>query len=256
MSATNLGDGFAAVPEVNTTLNTEAGLSAAHEHVFTPLINYCLTTSLAGLTGVRAFIPFFMVAILQKLYEECPLHFTQSMDWLESWPGICLLGILMVGEIVGDCIPCVDEALDCAFAIFKPVVGMTLAGSIFYGITEPTGEETVSFGAVITALGITTIVAQAKALQTLAVDAASGGVGAPLRSLVETVGVMVFAALSVYFMIAAVIVFVLLLLIIIWFFIKCWSAKRKNWLLACCTCGGDDTHHDEDSEEEMSLWNR
>ncbi|CAE7663078.1 PSD3 [Symbiodinium sp. CCMP2456] len=146
------------------------------------LSNYVISLSLGGLTGVKAAIPMLLVAIGSKLSDRFPLHLEDT--WLDSWICIVVLGLLLILELVSDCIPALASCQDCAMLVAKPVLSFTMAlapsyGSQ-YGISSATG-----WLAAFSAGGLALVVAVIKAAWTLACDSCSGGCCSQVRSAVE-----------------------------------------------------------------------
>lgn len=165
---------------------------------------FLITMALSGLTGVRAFLPIFIVAVLSKLWEDFPLCLSEDGEWLNSWVAIGCIGILMVIELVGDCIPAVDEVMDCIMDVVKPIIAVVLALAPMLG--EDFGYQLV---AAVPSFFLCLIVALVKQGCTAAVDVASVGTCAPFRSISEDFFVVVATILSLVFMFVAAAVFLL-----------------------------------------------
>ncbi len=75
---------------------------------------------LAASTGLRAFLPVFVVGVLGRL-DLVPLR--ESFEWLGSTPALVIFGTAVVLEVLGDKIPGVDHFLDMAGTVIKPAAG-------------------------------------------------------------------------------------------------------------------------------------
>lgn len=75
---------------------------------------------LAASTGLRAFLPVFVVGVLGRL-DLVPLR--ENFEWLESAPALVIFGTAVVLEVLGDKIPGVDHFLDMAGTVIKPAAG-------------------------------------------------------------------------------------------------------------------------------------
>ncbi|CAE7245036.1 unnamed protein product [Symbiodinium natans] len=95
------------------------------------LSNYVISLSLGGLTGVKAAIPMLLVAIGSKLTDRFPLHLEDT--WLDSWWCIGVLSLLLVLELVSDCIPALASCQDCFMLLAKPMLGFAMALTPSYG---------------------------------------------------------------------------------------------------------------------------
>lgn len=185
----------------------------------TTLSNYVITEALSGLTGVRAFIPIFMVALGSKIWQdEFPLVLDESFWWLSYWPTIFLLGCLLILEVVGDCIPLVDEAMDVVMLVVKPILAIILALAPHYG--NQFFHKILAAGA---SCGMSLMVAVAKSVETAVVDVSTAGVGAPVRSAIEDASVVGLVGLTLIFFIGA-----LLVLAIILVFVVTWCCRRQH----------------------------
>jgi hypothetical protein len=102
-----------------------------------PFMDWLTTTALSftisGNTGVSPFMSLFLVGIIEKTNPEL-LQMDGTIEWiLSSWLSIVIWGILMVAEIVGKCIPVVDEIIDSAMVFVVPLVS-TLASLSTFGL--------------------------------------------------------------------------------------------------------------------------
>lgn len=88
---------------------------------YTPLLFQVATgVGLAAATGLRAFLPAFVVGVLGRL-DLLPLR--DGFDWLESTPALVIFGTAVVLEVLADKIPGVDHFLDVAGTALKPAAG-------------------------------------------------------------------------------------------------------------------------------------
>lgn len=92
------------------------------------LIPVLMGIALAAATGLRAFLPLFVLSLAARadLVQLSP-----SFDWIESMPALIALGVAVVLEILSDKIPVVDNVLDQIGGYIKPVAATVLASSLF-----------------------------------------------------------------------------------------------------------------------------
>lgn len=84
--------------------------------------------TVAGNTGVSPFLSLLLVGVLEKANPDL-LNMGGSIEaMLSSWPSLMVLVVLTVLELVGKCIPVVDEIIDSAMAFILPV--MSTLGSL------------------------------------------------------------------------------------------------------------------------------
>jgi len=204
---------------------------------------FLITMALSGLTGVRAFIPIFIVAVSSKLSEDFPLCLSEEGAWLNSWVSIVCIGILMVIELVCDCFPAVDEIMDVIMDVVKPLVAVVLALAPMVG--DDFGSQLV---AAVPSFCLSLIVALVKQGVTAAVDVASVGACAPLRSISEDLFVVTATVLSLVFVFAAAaVVFLWFLAVAIFVFYVCRKLiKRKR----TCKPGHGDTDESDSLTSE------
>mmetsp|Transcript_61508 Transcript_61508/g.133090 ORF Transcript_61508/g.133090 Transcript_61508/m.133090 type:complete len:276 (+) Transcript_61508:83-910(+) len=174
-------------------------------------MNYFLVAALSGLTGIRASIPIFGVALGSKLFENFPLELQEDFGWLREWHTIFGLGLLIVLEVVGDCIPCVDAAMDSVMLFLKPALSVLVSSATKW--EEPAHEAIAS----VTSLAVSIPVATGKMALDGAVIASTAGIGTPLRSCTEDILVVVLLVLS--FMIP-VTVLIILAFFLYWMYVK------------------------------------
>lgn len=197
------------------------------------MANMGIAVALSGLTGIKAFIPIFLVAVGSKFMgEDFPLALADG-SWLDSWPAIISLGVLLIGEMVSDCIPIVDEVLDAAMLFIKPVMAIIVAFTPYYG-EEGSGMSIVlTTIAVVNAGVLSELMAAFKAVETIAVDAGSMGTCAPVRSLIEDIVTIALTLIVITVGVAAAIIILVIMITLI----ICWVVRRKmNGKSLCPRC--------------------
>jgi hypothetical protein len=112
-----------------------------------PFLDWLTTTALSftisGNTGVSPFMSLFLVGIIEKTNPEM-LQMDGTIEWiLASWLSIVVWGTLMVLEIVGKCIPVVDEIIDSAMVFVVPIVSTLASLSTFGLFTAVNNGESV-----------------------------------------------------------------------------------------------------------------
>jgi len=84
------------------------------------LLQVAAGVGLAAATGLRAFLPAFLVGLLGR-FHVMPLR--SGFEWLESTPALVIFGTAVVLEILADKVPWVDHALDWVGTVIKPAAG-------------------------------------------------------------------------------------------------------------------------------------
>jgi uncharacterized membrane protein len=140
---------------------------------------------LSASAGLNAFIPLLVVGVFARFtnFIELPQH----LIWLESWPAIIIAAALLGVELVLDKIPGVDHVNDLIQSAVRPLVGGVIfaATSAAEVVDQSTfWQENPLIGGIIGAI-VAAIVHTAKAASRPAINAATGGTGAPLASFAE-----------------------------------------------------------------------
>lgn len=160
---------------------------------------------LSAAAGLNAFIPLVIVALAARFTDFIDLP--DNLMWLQSWPTIIISVLALLSELVLDKIPGVDHINDLIQSAVRPLVG----GVIFAATSAAAEIDAQSFwsdnpliagivGAVIAGL-----VHMGKSAARPAVNAATGGTGAPVASFAEdatSVGlsfVAIFIPILVFF---------------------------------------------------------
>jgi len=114
-----------------------------------------VSLTMAGNTGISPFLTLLLLGVIEMIKPEM-LNMGDTMEMLlSSWWSIAVLGVLAIVEMVGKCIPAVDEVIDSAQVFVVPVISVlsTLAtmgmlpGSDDY-------QEDAGLGQTINATGI------------------------------------------------------------------------------------------------------
>jgi uncharacterized membrane protein len=155
--------------------------------------------TLAAPAGVNAYIPLLAVALGERFGW---IQLRQPFDLLGSWWVIALVGVLLVVEIVADKVPAVDHVNDAIQTFVRPAAGGLVAvASSGQGRVEP---WLLLVAGVLIAGGVHAVKASARPV----INAATGGVGAPVVSTAEDIGaagvtVMAFVLPVVTFLVVA-----------------------------------------------------
>ncbi|MBA4370335.1 MAG: DUF4126 domain-containing protein [Coriobacteriaceae bacterium] len=132
---------------------------------------------LAVPAGLNAYIPLFAVAVAQRLGW---LELAEPYSLVGEWWAIALIVVLGIVEFAADKIPAVDHVNDVVQTLVRPAAG----GILMAGASGQVGQD---YPAVMIVCGVLLAgaVHVAKASARSAVNAATGGTGAPVVSLLE-----------------------------------------------------------------------
>ncbi len=163
---------------------------------------------LSAAAGLNAFIPLVLVGIFARFTEfiELPSH----LEWLQSWPAIIISVALLVAELIVDKIPGIDHVNDLIQTLVRPVVG----GVIFAATAASTVVDQSNFwqqnpviaGLVGAVVALVTHVS--KAASRPAVNATTGGTGAPLASFAEDAIAVGLCLIAIFVPVLVILVFI------------------------------------------------
>jgi hypothetical protein len=156
---------------------------------------------LSGAGGLNAWMPLMVVAILGRAgWVDLDPAFSE----LTRTPVILALVALFVLDFVADKIPAVDHAMHAAGAIVHPVVGAALFD------LQAGGHSPLAVN-LLAGAGVAGTLHAARATARPVVNGASGGLGAPLVSLLEDIASLLLTLVAFLLpALAALVVIVLL----------------------------------------------
>jgi len=169
------------------------------EHIGPVAVQIAMGIGLAASTGLRAFLPLFVVAVAGKL-EWVPL--ADPFQWLATWPAIVVFGVAVVTELLSDKIPLVDNLLDTVHVAVKPVAGAILATAVLTDLAPLEATVLGIMGGASTAGVVHVVKAKTRVLS----SALTAGIGNPILSLLEDAVALAgsIAALAIPLLVAAV----------------------------------------------------
>ena len=144
--------------------------------------------TLAAPAGLNAYIPLLVLGLAGRFNV---IELTGPYTFLEQWWMLGLMAVLLAIEIVADKVPAVDTVNDAIQTVVRPVAGGLLAVSAAGVVKAP---AVVLFVAGVLLAGS---VHAAKASARPAINAVSGGAGAPVVSAIEDVVSFVMSVLAI-----------------------------------------------------------
>lgn len=90
-------------------------------------VHALMGVSLAACTGLRAFMPLFVVGMLAR-FGHVPLE--KDFWWLANDATLVVFGIATAAEMIGDTFPTVDHAMDALATLIKPVAATLLFAAV------------------------------------------------------------------------------------------------------------------------------
>lgn len=138
--------------------------------------------------GLNAYIPLLAVAIAQRMEWitlEAPFSF------LGEWWAIALIAVLLMIEVVADKVPAVDHVNDVLQTFVRPTAAALIAAAAAAG-NDYVHPAVLVVAAILLAGGVHAV----KATVRPAVNATTGGAGAPVVSTVEDIAAVVMSVLA------------------------------------------------------------
>ncbi len=182
-------------------------------------------SGLSAAAGLNAFIPLVLVGVFARFttFVELP----ENLTWLQEWPTLIIALLLLAAELVLDKIPGVDHVNDLIQTGVRPLVG----GVIFAASASATELDAGRFWtdnpmiAGVVGAVIALVVHTGKATSRPAVNAATGGTGAPLASFAEDATAVVLTLLAIF---APILVTVVLLGLGLAFYYIVTAGRRRR----------------------------
>lgn len=140
---------------------------------------------LSAAAGLNAFIPLVLVGVFARFSTFIVLP--ENLMWLQDWPTIIIGLVLLASELVLDKIPGVDHVNDLIQTAVRPLVGGVIFSAMASAAELDKGQfwsDNPLIGGIVGAI-IAFLVHTGKATSRPAVNAATGGTGAPLASFAE-----------------------------------------------------------------------
>ena len=140
---------------------------------------------LSAAAGLNAFIPLVLVGVFARFSTFIDLP--ANLMWLQDWPTIIIGLILLASELVLDKIPGVDHVNDLIQTAVRPLVGGVIFSAMASAAEIDRGQfwsDNPLIGGVVGAI-IAFLVHTGKSTSRPAINAATGGTGAPLASFAE-----------------------------------------------------------------------
>lgn len=112
-----------------------------------------VSLTMAGNTGISPFLTLLILGVLEMTQPEL-LNMGPTMEWLlANWWSIGILGTLTVAEMIGKCVPAIDEVIDSAEVFLVPIISVlsTLATT---GMLPVPSQDDAGMGQSIDVIGI------------------------------------------------------------------------------------------------------
>lgn len=184
------------------------------------LLSIFLGVTLAAAAGFRAFLPLFLLGLLERYQLLAPFSLGQSFEWLSSNHALIVLGTATFLEILADKIPAVDSGLDAVMTFVRPGAG---ALSVI-AILSPQDPVVAYVSGLIFATGATLPVHLGKSMLRLGSHATTAGAGSPVLSAAEDLSSGAAVVLAVLIPISAIVIGLCCLLFVLWI----WRRRKRK----------------------------
>lgn len=161
---------------------------------------------LSSTAGIRAYLPLFAVGLASHANV---LHLQSQFKALGAAGPLVILGALMVGEFVVDKIPIIDHLSDFVHTFIRP-----LSGAVIMAGTQNSLSDKSGLAAALVGGALALVFHGVKSATRPAVSATTAGIGNPVVSLLEDVGVVLMVLLLIFAPIVGFAIFVAVILLI------------------------------------------
>lgn len=169
------------------------------------MLNIISAFGLAGASGLNAYIPLLIVAVLAHYPLGDPaLKLAEPYNLLGEWWAIVIISILLIIEMLVDKIPAVDSLNDGIQTFIRPAAGAILFAASANLVTEMHPAVSLIAGLLV-AGGVHTVKMTARPV----VTASTVGTGNWAVSLLEDVTAVVVTLLAIFVPILAAILFII-----------------------------------------------
>ncbi|MDQ4038651.1 MAG: DUF4126 domain-containing protein [Actinomycetota bacterium] len=175
---------------------------------------------LSGAAGLNAWLPLLAIGIGDRAGW---LALDSPYDILSSIPGMLVVGLLLVLDLIGDKIPALDSVLHALGLFIAPASGALL----FAAQTDLTSDLNPAVAAVLGALTAGSLQAGRAAVRPF-VTASTAGIGNPAVSAAEDATSLVMTGLAFVLPILAFLLVVAVLALILWLMVRArrWMRRR------------------------------
>lgn len=171
-----------------------------------------LGVTLAAAAGFRAFLPLFLLGVMQRYDLMGGLSLGPGFGWLSSDAAMACLSVATILEVVADKIPALDNALDALMTLVRPIAG----GVSVLAILSPQDPVVAYVSGIVLAGGTTLPIHLGKSLLRVGANTVTGGAAAPVLSAVEDVSATGSVVLAIAVPVCAVLLGLLALALTVW----------------------------------------
>lgn len=177
---------------------------------------------LSGAAGLNAWLPLLAVGFGDRIGW---LDLDSPYDTLSSTPGMIVVGLLLVLDLIGDKIPALDSVLHALGLVIAPASGAVL----FAAQTDLTSDLNPAVAAALGAVTAGSLQAGRAAVRPF-VTASTAGIGNPAVSAAEDGTSLLMTVLAFVVPILAFLLVVLVLGLVLWLVLRArrWMRARRS----------------------------
>ncbi len=171
------------------------------------ILQVLMAITLAAATGLRAFLPLFIVSIAAHFFG---LPLSDSFKFLGDSRAVFVFGLATLIEILGDKIPAVDNFLDSVQTFLKPILALLASVAVLSKL-----DPLLALVIAIAISGTVTLPTQlTKGGVRLVSSGTTGGIANPFISIIEDITSLILSLLAILFPLIAIALLSLLLILI------------------------------------------
>lgn len=177
---------------------------------------------LSGAAGLNAWLPLLAIGVGDRAGW---VDLDSPYDALSSTPGLIVVGLLLVLDLIGDKVPALDSALHAIGLVIAPASGAVL----FAAQTDVTSDLNPAVGALLGALTAGGLQAGRAAVRPF-VTASTAGIGNPAVSAAEDGISLLMTLLAFVLPVLAFLLVVAALGLVIWLVLRArrWMRSRRS----------------------------
>lgn len=177
---------------------------------------------LSGAAGLNAWLPLLAVGLGDRAGW---VNLDSPYDALSSVPGLIVVALLFVLDLIGDKVPALDSVLHAIGLVIAPASGAVL----FAAQTDVTSDLNPAVGALLGALTAGSLQAGRAAVRPF-VTASTAGIGNPAVSAAEDGTALVMTVLAFALPVLAFLLVVVVLGLLIWLGLRArrWMRSRRR----------------------------
>lgn len=159
-----------------------------------------LGVSLAATTGLRAFLPLFLLGLVARFTDLVDLG--EAFEWVSSGPALLAFGTGVALELAADKVPGLNHLLDALQTPVRTGAGILISASVMVDLPM----WSVAILAIIVGGGTALAVHVAKSGLRLGASAATGGTASPVASVLEDILCAAGALLSMFIFVFSLVI--------------------------------------------------